>query len=410
MQRVVVMSRSLPHHAAGGMEVAAWDLSCQLRAAGASDVTVLTTHIEGRPSVFFERGVKVVSLAQAPSRRYSMAWWRHSREYFARELTASTTAVLSVSAGGYGLIPIINSMPNISFILQAHGTSIGEVLSKVRTRRAIDLILSARNLAHLPRDMMSYRSFDAVVAVGPTVFRDMTSAPIRWFLPRDKVHCIPNGIDTEVFAPAPEGVVSAKRALGWDPSEYIILSVSRLHAQKGVADAIRGFARYANQDPTARFVIVGDGPDRAPLVHLTDKLGLGRRIVFTGDVPRDKIPDYLKAADVFSFTTSHREGLPLNLLEALAAGLPCVVSDHLSDTIEVGNAVTYVRPHRHDEIAQAFAHIRSRCSGPRRSALPQEFTLAHSARSYLALMARLESHKTSRPSGAVRLRTQRGHS
>ena len=71
-------------------------------------------------------------------------------------------------------------------------------------------------------------------------------------------------------------------------------------------------------------VIVGDGPLRTELLEQSQKLGLSDHIFFEGF--RAEVLPYLQAANVF-ILTSRSEGLPLSILEAMACGLPCIVTN-----------------------------------------------------------------------------------
>src|SRR3990172_9587449 len=75
-----------------------------------------------------------------------------------------------------------------------------------------------------------------------------------------------------------------------------------------------------------RLVLIGDGPDKRALELLAAELGIAERVTFTGQVPFDEIPAYLKAADIFSFA-SVTETQGLVTIEAMAAGLPVVAVD-----------------------------------------------------------------------------------
>src|SRR3990172_3508383 len=75
-----------------------------------------------------------------------------------------------------------------------------------------------------------------------------------------------------------------------------------------------------------RLVLIGDGPDKRALELLAAELGIAERVTFTGQVPFDEIPAYLKAADMFGFA-SVTETQGLVTIEAMAAGLPVVAVD-----------------------------------------------------------------------------------
>jgi glycosyltransferase involved in cell wall biosynthesis len=81
-----------------------------------------------------------------------------------------------------------------------------------------------------------------------------------------------------------------------------------------------------------KLLLIGDGPDRAAIEQRVGELGLRDHTIFAGSRP--DVPDLLQAMDVFVFP-SLWEGLPLTVLEAQAAGLPCVISDVISNETDV---------------------------------------------------------------------------
>lgn len=180
----------------------------------------------------------------------------------------------------------------------------------------IDLSGSLRNrwyrwslLAHMNR-------FDAMIAVG--------SQQRDWLLEYGadpaKVHLIPCGAPIRSF--------TRSRPLTFDPVRFI--TVSRLHAQKGVDVNLRAFARIADDLPGARMTIVGDGPERGALEDLAAQLGLGDRVTFTGNLPPEGVRAALEDASIFlQHSLDHEgwyEGFGVSLTEAMAMGLPAIVS------------------------------------------------------------------------------------
>ncbi|MGH9021823.1 MAG: glycosyltransferase family 4 protein, partial [Acidimicrobiia bacterium] len=278
---LAMLSRTLPFHSIGGMQAVAWDLARQFAADGVR-VSLLTTRIPGRPAQFEEDGVEVVAFAEAAPERYSTAWWRRSRSYFEEHLMGSVTGVLSVSAGAYGVLSLKPRLPGVPFVLQAHGTSLGEVLSKWRTRRPKALLTSLRNLLWVFKDLYAYPRFDTVVAVGSAVEAELRRPPIRWALPTDRIRLIRNGIDTTAFARDPALRERMRQTLGLREGERLVVSASRLHRQKGVDLGLRAFARLAGEDPAVRYLIVGDGPERGGLEALSRAFGIANRVTFAG--------------------------------------------------------------------------------------------------------------------------------
>jgi glycosyltransferase involved in cell wall biosynthesis len=388
---VLIVSRSLPFHRAGGMEFVAWDLARAL-AGAAAEVTVLTTRIPARPARFEEEGVVVHALKEADPGRYSGEWWRRSSEWF-RSRDGKVDAVLSVSAGAYGLLPDRSRQPDTRFVMQAHGTSMGEIRSKLNTLSLSRWLGSGRNVAWLRRDLRAYPRFDRVVAVGPTVAAQLRAPPLSRVLPSERVLVIENGIDTERFRPDPSAGSEVRASLGWSADDLVVATVCRLHAQKGVAEALRGFAEFdrrRRQDaPRARWLVVGDGAARASIEAEASRLlpSDGYRIV--GQVERNEIPAFLNAADVFLFTTRHLEGLPLNVLEAAATGLALVLSRTLQDGVDLPGSTRFVDPSIADEIANALDQVLSielACPEARTPALPDRYTLKRSAARYAEVL------------------------
>lgn len=382
-QHVVVLSRITPFHSSGGMQAVAWDIARSLAEDGLR-VTFLTTEIEGREASFTEEGVEVEGLPGVPAGKYSRRWWEASLDYFLNHLVDSVDAVLSVSAAGYGLLPARQTLPGVRFVMQAHGTAIGEIVSKWRIRRPKALATSAYNALWLLRDLATYRKFDCVVCVGEAVYRSLRRAPTSWFLPRDRVTVIPNGVDTHVFSPDTEARGRARCELGWAQDHRVIVTVSRLHPQKGVEHALNGFAAYSARDPRARYLIVGGGSQEAELRDLSIELGVGEKVTFTGNVRRAKVADYLRAADAFLFTNTREEGLPLNLLEAAAVGLPLVVSESLLGLASSCSVARGVAPRDVGSIASALESMLSTHKGPIRPEprLPREYSLEYCAQRY----------------------------
>ncbi|MFY9737452.1 MAG: glycosyltransferase family 4 protein [Candidatus Cybelea sp.] len=103
----------------------------------------------------------------------------------------------------------------------------------------------------------------------------------------------------------------------------IVLSVGRLSKEKGHADLIRAMQLVCQQHRGAVLVIVGDGPERRRLEHLCDQLRLGTSVRFVGY--SDDVTPYYEAATVFALT-SHSEGSPNVLLEAMQAAVPIVAT------------------------------------------------------------------------------------
>lgn len=175
-------------------------------------------------------------------------------------------------------------------------------------------------------------------------------------VPPEKVRTIVNGIDMRAFAARP-GVGRRFRARVNIPEEAPLLgTVGRLVPDKGHRDFLRAAAQIAEADPRAWFMLVGDGPLRASLEQQAREAGIHPRVVFTG--LQSDIPAAMQALDVLVFS-SRREGLPVTLLEGMAASRPVVATEvgGISGVLENSVSGWLVPPGDVDALAAASLRL-----------------------------------------------------
>jgi glycosyltransferase involved in cell wall biosynthesis len=168
---------------------------------------------------------------------------------------------------------------------------------------------------------------DRIVGVGEAVRQALIH---NEGISASRVGVIYNGIDVDRF-PARGDQEAIRRELGLAATDLVVLQVARLDYLKDHATAVRTIQRVAARRPDARLVLVGDGPEREAISGLVNQLGLSEHVLFLG--LRSDIPRLLRAADLL-LLTSISEGIPLTLIEGMAAGLP-VVSTDVGGTSEV---------------------------------------------------------------------------
>jgi phosphatidylinositol alpha-1,6-mannosyltransferase len=140
-----------------------------------------------------------------------------------------------------------------------------------------------------------------------------------------RLRVLPNTVGAR-FAPGAKSaaVLDRHRLHG----KTVLLTVGRLDATeqgKGHDRVIQALAQLVATRPDIVYVIVGDGTDRDRLAALARTEGVGDRVVFTGAVPDDELPDYYRTADLFVLP-SVQEGFGIVLLEAASSGLPTVAA------------------------------------------------------------------------------------
>ena len=132
---------------------------------------------------------------------------------------------------------------------------------------------------------------------------------------------VPNGIDPRPFQSAIPVSDEYRKSLGIEPGETVVGAIGRLSEEKGYDFLLRVCARLLNDGMKFKILLAGEGPEEKSLRELATQLGIGDRLLLTG-FRRDTASLY-PILDVFCMP-SHREGLPLALLEAMASG--CAVA------------------------------------------------------------------------------------
>jgi glycosyltransferase involved in cell wall biosynthesis len=181
-----------------------------------------------------------------------------------------------------------------------------------------------------------------------------SSLATRGLLRRDKVKVIPNGVDVDAFASAPELRCKIREDLKLAPSEFVWLAVGRLLPQKDYPTLLTAFQPLAGAG--ARLLIAGRGPLLESLQQQVQQLGTSSEVTFLG--VRDDVPELLAAADGFVLSSAW-EGMPNVVMEALAAGKP-VVATHVGgvgELVENEESGFLVPPRDSDALSQAMRRL-----------------------------------------------------
>jgi len=166
-----------------------------------------------------------------------------------------------------------------------------------------------------------------------------TVAIRKWHLAPRQVLYLPNGIDCERFARAPDDELLASFGIASD--HIVVGTVAALRAEKNLERLLKVFVA-SQPPPSARLVIVGDGPQRGLLVEAASRLGIADQTILTGAM---KAPErILGRFDVFALS-SDTEQMPNSVLEAMAASLP-VLSTAVGDVRQMlaGDNAAFVLP------------------------------------------------------------------
>jgi len=373
------------------MQAIAWDLLTQFAGLG-HRVTALTTEIASRHEPFVASGVKVVPIVGAPAEKYSRAWWRGSRAFASSKECNDVDGVLSISTAAAGMTQLRKSHLRVPFLCQLHGTSWGEAVSKWRSGRWLERCKSFKNLYAIGRDATIFSGFDELIVVGDSLKKQFSELPTRWVTRGVPVKVIRNGVDARFFRFNERERQQIRASFGFSPSAKVALFSARLHAQKGAAEAIRAVSVLSRKGEDIFLLVVGGGPEDGNLKELVGALNLDSRIQFMGVVDRTRIPGFLSAADLLVFPTLRVEGLPMNVLEALGVGLPCVCSSSLAEVFGEIPAIVYTEPNNTIALSEALERGFS-FERTTQSQLPSGFSLECCAASYIEAFSRHQRSK-----------------
>src|SRR5215210_7347665 len=196
-----------------------------------------------------------------------------------------------------------------------------------------------------PIERWGEHSAEAVLVITPRLRRLLLSDGVD----ENRIHLIPPGMNPSLF----EGPFE-------DPFAGIgrprVLFVGRLAPQKGVSTLVA--AAGLLKDPSARLLLVGDGPERKALEKEAKRIGVGDRVCFLGFVAHERLPAVLVHADLLVLPSLYEE-LGTVLLEAMQAALPIVASKTggILDVIEDGVTGVLVAPGEPGALARAINRI-----------------------------------------------------
>lgn len=225
----------------------------------------------------------------------------------------------------------------------------------------------------------------------------------------DRVEVLHCGVDTRVFAPAarvrePDGPVAPLR----------ILCIGTLHEVKGQTHLIEACRQLVERGILVECTFVGDGPDRSMLEARVASAGLGARVRFAGQRTRAELVGLLAHADVLAAPSvptrgGRREGIPVVLMEAMAAGLPVIASrlSGIPELVTDEESGLLVPPGDPGALAAALARLaadtelRVRLGRAARARVEADFDVASNARWLVARILEVRADRRSEASSRV---------
>ncbi len=271
-------------------------------------VTLITTTIQ--PDPFTETLSPNVQIHFLPIKKQDLFFWRRSEVirylaihhgFLGEHLKTNSYDLCHVFFGfPSGLLAFLRRK-TLPYLVSVRGSDV----PGYNRRFSLDYVFLRPILNRI------YRSARAVVANS----RGLQDLFQRQF-PRLTAQVIPNGVDTTLFAPVSRPI----------PSEFTLVTLARLIPRKGI-DLLLRACRILQQNGFAfQCHIVGDGPEEENLKKLSRELGISERITFHGRMERESVARFLPQCDLFVLP-SYAEGMSNAALEAMACGLPLVLTD-----------------------------------------------------------------------------------
>jgi PEP-CTERM/exosortase A-associated glycosyltransferase len=277
-------------------------------------------------------------------------------------------------------------------------------------RRRLPLVYEVRAFwedAVLDRDLrvehdLRYRSSRALetwalhrVDAVTTISQGQLDEIIDRGVPRQRVHVVPNGVDSATFRPQePDPELLTRHRL---TGHFIVGYIGYFLAYEGVEILVRGFARMLQDTPRVRLLLVGTGPYEASLRSEAESLGIAANVVFTGAVPHAQIGRYYSICDVVVYPRPSRRTTelttPLKPLEAMAMARPVIASSvgGLREVVRDGDTGMLFPAGDTERLGQLLAQIamdaalRARLGANARRFVCDERSWEHSVQRYVEL-------------------------
>lgn len=226
-------------------------------------------------------------------------------------------------------------------VLHSHVRSYASLYLPVAKKHGVKTIIhshstsNGRGLSALVKQMLQYplrHQADVLMScsreAGVWLFGEKACQSDRFFL-------LPNAVDVEKFRYNECVRREYRQQLGLE-DKLVVGHVGRFHEAKNHGFLLESFAKLHEQKPESALLLVGDGELRAEIEKEIAALGIGDSVILTGN--RSDVAELMQAMDLLAFP-SRWEGLPVTVVEAQAAGLPCLISDRITRDVDLSPLV-----------------------------------------------------------------------
>ncbi|MHA1664365.1 MAG: glycosyltransferase family 4 protein [Candidatus Njordarchaeales archaeon] len=348
---ICILTRATLTHQMGGTQVHCQVLSESAIERGHS-VTVITTRHPYGLEYEERQGCRIYYLTNTKFAHLNKLWWRESANKLTQLHKKNQFDIIwAENLAGYYYAWKVRPILKIPIVSIIQGLGIMGII-----RSEWDHISSFKELfiflgKRLPEVFFFYipwfwrilRYSDVIVGVS-----DQTVEALRreFSVDKRKIFVVYNGIDTTRFRPDKHRREYIRKKFSLTEGDKVLLMAGVVHKQKGMHIGLKGFAQMRREFSGIKMIVVGDGPHLAFLKELARKLNIENDVIFCGAVSNEEMCFYYNAADLFLNPTIRGEGFGIVTAEAMASGLPSVVSciGGTQSTIDDGISGFFVEP------------------------------------------------------------------
>ena len=222
----------------------------------------------------------------------------------------------------------------------------------------------------------------------------------RWRVPAERIAIVENGVETDLFAPAPAAANNAlRRELGAE-GKFLVCYIGTMGMAHGLETLLEAAAQLQRQKSNAQFLLVGEGAEKERIKTMAQDLGLAN-VFFLDQQPREKIPAFISASDaclvLLKKTDIFKTVIPTKMLEFMSCARPVIlgVDGQARQIIEDSSAGLVIEPENSAALVGAIHQLSANCElgiamGQKgREHIQQHFSRGRTAETYLQVLRRV---------------------